>query len=94
MLDTKACGGRIRELRRRFNITQEKLAEDLYVSESHIRKTEKGQRSASIDLYMEIARYFHVSLDYLLLGQTCSCGQIIEDLEDVIARLQRISEKL
>ena len=94
MFDTKACGCRIRELRHRRGITQDKLATDLHVSESHIRKTEKGQRSASIDLYIVIAQYFNVSLDYLFTGMKYTSDQIKVDIEDVITRLHHISDSL
>ena len=52
MFDMKACGSRIKELREGIEgFTQEKLAEQLNTSDSHLRKIENGQRSASIDLY-------------------------------------------
>ena len=95
MFDMKACGGRIKELREGIdNLTQEKLAENLNTSDSHLRKIENGQRSASIDLYIDIAQYFHVSLDYLLLGEESVKAQIRAGLEDTIDRLRRIAAKL
>ena len=93
MFDTKACGRRIKELRHHYGLTQEDLADQLNTSKSHITKVENGQRGASIDLYIEIAQYFDVSLDYLLLGRNCTSGQMKADLEDVIAKLQRISDR-
>ena len=95
MFDMKACGGRIKELREDIDgLTQEELAEQLNTSDSHLRKIENGQRSASIDLYIDIAQYFHVSLDYLLLGEESVKAQIRADLEDTIDRLHRIAAKL
>lgn len=95
MFDMKACGSRIKELREGIDgLTQENLAEKLNTSDSHLRKIENGQRSASIDLYIDIAQYFHVSLDYLLLGEESEKAQIRADFEDTIDRLCRIAAKL
>ena len=94
MFDTKACGSRIRELRRRCALTQEEFANQLNTSKSHVNKMENGQRGASIDLYIEIAQYFDVSLDYLLLGRNYASGQMKADLEDIIDKLQRISDRI
>jgi len=95
MFDMKACGGRIKELREGIDgLTQEKLAEKLNTSDSHLRKIENGQRSASIDLYIDIAQYFNVSLDYLLLGEESGRAQIRTDIENAIDRLCRIAAKL
>ena len=94
MFDTKACGRRIKELRHHYGLTQEDFADQLNTSKSHITKVENGQRGASIDLYIEIAQYFDVSLYYLLLGQNCMSGQMKADLEDVIVKLQRISDRI
>ena len=66
--DTTACGKRVRQLRRQHNLTQLALCEKLSISETYLRKIESGERSASIDLYIEIAEFFQVSLDYLILG--------------------------
>ena len=89
MFDMKACGSRIKELREGIEgFTQEKLAEQLNTSDSHLRKIENGQRSASIDLYIDIAQYFHVSLDYLLLGNDYEGAQIRAEIEATIEKLR------
>jgi len=69
IFDTNVCGIRIKALRTKNGITQEILAEQLHISDEHLRKIEAGSRGASIDLFIEIAEYFGVSLDYLLLGR-------------------------
>lgn len=95
MFDMKACGSRIKELRESHEgLTQEKLAELLNTSDSHLRKIENGQRSASIDLYIELAQYFHVSLDYLLLGNGYEGAQIRAGIEAAIEKLRSISARL
>lgn len=92
--DTKTCGERLRELRKREGMTQEALAADLHISDTHLRKLEAGQRSASIELYIEISQYFEISLDYLLLGNTRSAGQLKAELKDMADRLMEMIEDL
>lgn len=69
MFDMKACGARIKELRKKINETQETTAYNLYISQDHLRKIESGKSGASIDLLIDISTYFGVSLDYLIRGQ-------------------------
>lgn len=67
--DPKECGKRIKELRNLHQFTQEQLSERLNISLSMMSKLEQGTKSISVDLAIEIAEYFSVSLDYLLLGK-------------------------
>ena len=49
-------------------MTQEELAEALFVSRTAISKWESGRGYPSIDSLKEISRYFSVSIDELLSG--------------------------
>ena len=69
MFDMKACGERIRSLRDDRKMTQEAVAEELHVSSYHYRRIENGREGVSIDLLIDIAGYYSVSLDYLVLGR-------------------------
>ncbi len=69
MFDMKACGARIKELRKKNNETQETMASNLYISQDHLRKIESGKSGASIDLLIDISTYFGVTLDYLIRGK-------------------------
>ncbi len=60
---------KLRELRRERNITQQKLAMDLNMSQNTISRYENGSREAGYRELILFADYFHVSLDYLL-GRT------------------------
>ena len=55
--DTEACGARIRELRKGNKLSQERLAEELNITDSHLRRIESGTRTGSIDLLIDIAAY-------------------------------------
>ena len=48
--DVRACGARIRELRMKNGLTQETLAEDLNITDVHLRRIESGVRGGSIEL--------------------------------------------
>ena len=67
--DPKECGKRIKELRNLHQLTQNQLSERLNISLSMMSKLEQGTKSISVDLAIEVSEYFHVSLDYLLLGK-------------------------
>ena len=57
---------KLQELRKQKNLTQEELAEELYVSRTAISKWESGRGYPNIDSLKAISKYFSVSLDELL----------------------------
>jgi transcriptional regulator with XRE-family HTH domain len=57
---------RLYELRTQRGLTQEKLAESLYVSRTAISKWESGRGYPSIDSLKAIARFFSITIDELL----------------------------
>lgn len=59
---------KLQELRKQKNLTQEELAEALYVSRTAISKWESGRGYPNIDSLKAISKYFSVSLDELLSG--------------------------
>lgn len=59
---------KLQELRKSRGLTQEELAEVLYVSRTAISKWESGRGYPSIDSLKEISNYFSVSIDDLLSG--------------------------
>lgn len=81
--DTIETGKRIQRLRKEKRLTQEQLAEKINIGERHLQKLESGERGGSVDTLVEIARFFHVSLDFLILGKPQSA--------DVQARLREMA---
>ena len=59
---------KLQELRKQKGITQEELAESLYVSRTAISKWESGRGYPNIDSLKIIARFFGVTIDELLSG--------------------------
>lgn len=58
---------RLRQLRLEWKMTQKELGEALFISERVISYYESGQRFPNDEIILiQIAQYFHVSLDYLL----------------------------
>lgn len=59
-------GERITELRNKYNLTQHALAKELGVSRSSVNAWEMGISTPSVERIVDIATYFHVTVDYLL----------------------------
>lgn len=57
---------KLQELRKTKGITQEELAQSLYVSRTAISKWESGRGYPSIDSLKEISRFFSVTIDELI----------------------------
>ena len=57
---------KLQELRKNKGLTQEELAEVLFVSRTAISKWESGRGYPSIDFLKAIAKYFSVTIDELL----------------------------
>ena len=57
---------RLKELRKRKNISQLKLALDLDMNQNSISRYETMEREADYKTLIKFADYFNVSIDYLL----------------------------
>ena len=62
-------GEKLQELRKSRGLTQQELAEALYVARTAISKWESGRGYPSIDSLKEISGFFSVSIDDLLSGE-------------------------
>ncbi|MBR0368842.1 MAG: helix-turn-helix transcriptional regulator [Clostridia bacterium] len=68
---------KLQELRKSRSLTQEALAEALYVSRTAISKWESGRGYPSIDSLKAISRYFSITIDELICPE-----EIISAAED------------
>lgn len=88
-------GKRLRFLRKRSNLTQDQLAKILNVSTSSIGMYERGEREPSFKVLIDIAKYFSVSIDYLLGNNHDESSAIqnplesLSDKEEYILHLQQ-----
>lgn len=57
---------RIRDLREDADLTQKEVADHLHCDQSLYSKYERGERMLPLDLAIELAKFYHVSLDYLV----------------------------
>ena len=57
---------RLRELRIENKISRKQLAKSLFVSERLISYWENGERECDFDKLIMLAKYFNVSIDYLV----------------------------
>lgn len=56
---------RIRDLREDADLTQKQVAEVLFCDQSLYSKYERGERDLPLKLAIQLADFYHVSLDYL-----------------------------
>lgn len=59
----------LREIRKRRNLNQQKVAMDLNISRESLSYYENGKREPSLSLLVQMSRYFNVSIDYLITGK-------------------------
>ena len=65
-MDYKRLGERIREERLKLNLTQEKLAEDIDISDTYMGAIERGERSLTLDTLVRLVNRLGVTVDYML----------------------------
>jgi len=70
-------GEKLKILRSKAKLTQEELAEKLYVSRTAVSKWESGRGYPSIELLKAIAKFFSVTVDELL-----SSGEVLTIAEE------------
>lgn len=59
-------GDIIKELRTSYNLNQVQLAQKLNVSKQTVSNWENNNIQPSIEMLIQISKFFHVSTDYLL----------------------------
>ena len=90
LFDAKIFGANVRLLRKRSGLTQEQLAEKLNISTSYLGKIEIGSRTPSIDLLLDLADQFGVTVDELLQ----SGRKEKQSSESIIAKIVLLSGEL
>lgn len=67
-IDYKAMGMRIRAKRKEKGLTQEKLAEIIDISPSHVGEIERGTSVCSLEVLVNLATTLELNLDTLVKG--------------------------
>ncbi len=65
-MDYKRLGQRIREERRKLNLTQAELAEAVDISDTYMGAIERSERSLTLDTLVRLVNRFGVTVDYML----------------------------
>lgn len=92
--DQRAYGARIKQLRNSRGLTQEQLAEQIGITRTYLLKIENGAQVGPVEIAIELAAYFDVSLDFLLLGKGHLAKDRKQDLKKVISFLAELESEL
>ena len=99
--DIKRSGECIRQLRIRRGYTQERLAKELHIDQSFLSRVESGCKGCSVDLFVQLSEFFHVSLDVLILGKETAAeldrqerAQLKADIAELIDQLASLQRQL
>ena len=94
--EVEECGRRIAKLRITQGYTQERLADSLNMDRSILSRVEAGKRTLPVDWFVQIAAFFGVSLDYLILGRINGNDKELlhADIDELIANLEAFKEKI
>lgn len=82
MLSQKMIGNKIAEARKRINISQAQMAEQLFISPQAVGKWERGESMPDILTFNRLAEILGVDLNYFTEGNTAVTGKtpIVEPL--------------
>ena len=90
-MDLKKIGSFLKELRKEKGITQEELAEMLYVSGRTVSRWETGTNMPDISLLVDIAEIFDVSIPEIINGERKN--EIMEkEVKETVLKLTDYSE--
>lgn len=92
--DRAAYGARIKQLRLAKGLTQEQLAERMNITRTYIAKLENGTQTGPVELAVDVAVFFDVSLDLLLLGKEYPFWNRKRGLQNMIQFLSELEAEL
>lgn len=73
-------GERVREIRKKLELSLEKFGEKLGVQKSAVSKIERGEVGLTEQMAKSICREYHVNYDYLIYGD----GEMFDDLPQTL----------
>lgn len=91
-------GNRLRDIRRKLNLTQERFAEMLDISTQLYKKMEIGENSISINTIKKMKNKLNFSVDYLLFGEKDTLDEVwnkilaLHDIEKQLLLLKLFCE--
>ncbi len=85
-IDYKSIGKRIKAARIRLDMTQERLAEQVNLSPSHLSNIETGTTKVSLSTIVKLANALHVSVDGLLADSVVQSKAVFEqDIQTILS---------
>lgn len=87
-MNQEKIGRFIAECRKKKNLTQEKLAEQLGISDRAVSKWERGLNLPDASLMLELSRIFDISVNELLNGEIIEKDKYMEKAEEKLLELQ------
>ena len=85
-MDIKYLGNSIKHHRKRLRMTQENLADKLFVSPNYIYELEKSHKTPSLQLLINMSEIFGVSIDSLFMPDIAT-GENGDKEEDKLVNL-------
>ena len=82
---------RLVQLRLDQGLTQEQLAQRLFVSRTALGQYERGEREPNLEILVRIAEYFNVSVDYLLGRTEYDLFFMLDRLENALSKEKMIN---
>lgn len=99
--DMKRSGAYIQKLRIQNGYTQGQMAKALNMDRSYLSRIESGVKGCSVDLFIQLSEFFHVSIDSLILGmerdnvlEHGSKVQLKKEIAELIDRLTTLQANL
>lgn len=80
-MDLVLFGKRLKELRKKSNMTQQELGDIINVTKVSVCCYEKGTRIPSLETLIDLSNIFKVDLDYLIGNDTYVIGESEEKYE-------------
>lgn len=94
-IDYAELGKRIRNERKRQNLTQEQLAELTGISDSFMGHIERGGRTLSIETLVKLANALNLSIEYIVCGKyNYQPDMLPSEIYDALDRLNDRQRKI
>ena len=85
---------RLKELRLKNKLTQQQLADELFLTQHGYSSYELQRTEPNIETLCKIADYYHVTLDYLVGRDfVLDIGYISEEQKKIIKLMQQLEDK-
>lgn len=92
-LDYKVIGKNIKDKRKTLHITQQQMADELFLSLSLISKLERGVKAVSMDTFQSIAEYLHTSIAVLIADPNDPVVQHNQMIREIDTMLEDLDDR-